>query len=128
MKLCHFLRDFWQQRPHSGSRQRLDPNLQTLAASRPENVCLGRPPDQVLPAWYTYQPSGGWGGSVSLISMCILGVYMFRWQRKYVDMDPSEFGFLECSLWLTSDHRRVGTFPLCWGNRLLWLGIALYIS
>jgi len=46
-----------------------------LPASRPENVCLG---DHQTKYYLLDTPVIWWGGSVSLIlSVCILGVYMF---------------------------------------------------
>jgi dolichyl-phosphate-mannose-protein mannosyltransferase len=128
-----FLRDFWHLNVAmmtSNNALIPDPDKEDILASKPADwpwLHLGLR----MCGWGDHQtkyyllgtPVIWWGGSASLIlSICM---YIFRQQRKYVDMDPSEFGLLGCFQWLTSDHRRVGTFPLSWEDRLHWLGIAL---
>jgi dolichyl-phosphate-mannose-protein mannosyltransferase len=104
-----FLRDFWHLNVAmmtSNNALIPDPDKEDILASKPADwpwLHLGLR----MCGWGDHQtkyyllgtPVIWWGGSVSLIlSVCILGVYIFRQQRKYVDMDPSEFGLLGCYL------------------------------
>ena len=70
-----------------------------------------------------------WGGAASLlIGLLAFGVYVFRMQRRYVDMEPSAWIFLSLySAHAVADpaYRRMGSLFVCRKDHILWLGPAL---
>jgi len=96
-----FLRDFWHLNVAmmtSNNALVPDPDKEDILASKPTDwpwLHLGLR----MCGWGNTQtkyyllgtPIIWWGGTLSLIaSICVLGVYLLRQQRKYVDMDPRE--------------------------------------
>jgi dolichyl-phosphate-mannose-protein mannosyltransferase len=97
-----FLRDFWHLNVAmmtSNNALIPDPDKEDILASKPTDwpwLRLGLRMcgwgDQQTKYYLLGTPVIWWGGSLSLIlSICALGVYMLRQQRKYVDMDPGEW-------------------------------------
>jgi dolichyl-phosphate-mannose-protein mannosyltransferase len=75
-------------------------------------------------------PVNYWGGALSLIAfVVVLGIYLLRSQRRYVDMEPSEFGYH--TTWKVNllDYRGLESFPLRWQSCLRGLVPAfLYVT
>lgn len=96
-----FLRDFWHLNVAmmtSNNALIPDPDKEDILASKPFDwpfLHLGLRMcgwgDTQVKYYLLGTPVIAWAGSVSLIlAILVLGVYVLRKQRKYVDMDPRE--------------------------------------
>jgi dolichyl-phosphate-mannose--protein O-mannosyl transferase len=82
--------------------------------------------DHQLKYYLLGNPVVWWGSTTSLFAgILVFGIYVLRMQRKYVDMEPSEF----VSRWQRTRlmifffcNRRMGSFLVCRQDCALWLG------
>ncbi|KAJ7510283.1 glycosyltransferase family 39 protein [Mycena galericulata] len=97
-----FLRDFWHLNVAmmtSNNALVPDPDKEDILASKPfdwpflwNGLRMCGWGDTQSKYYLMGTPIIWWGGSISLIaSLGILGVYLLRQQRKYIDMDPNEW-------------------------------------
>ncbi|KAJ7454876.1 glycosyltransferase family 39 protein [Mycena latifolia] len=97
-----FLRDFWHLNVAmmtSNNALIPDPDKEDILASKPYDwpfLHLGLRMcgwgDSQAKYYLLGNPVIWWGGATSLIvSLGALGIYLLRWQRKYVDMDANEW-------------------------------------
>ena len=121
-----FLRDFWHLNVAMATSNNAlvpDPDKEDILASKPLDWPFLRVGlrmcgwgDQQTKYYLIGLPVIWWGGSISLILATLaLGVYLMRQQRKYVDMEPSEFLSLSEALEERADvecHRGMGTLPV----------------
>ena len=134
-----FLRDFWHLNVAmmtSNNALIPDPDKEDILASKPFDwpfLQLGLR----MCGWGNLQlkyyllgnPIVWWGSSISMFaSVLVFGLYVLRMQRKYIDMEPSEFVRLDRRVppnCIFLD-RRMGSFLICWQNCVLWLGAPLW--
>ena len=133
-----FLRDFWHLNVAmmtSNNALIPDPDKEDILASNPTDwpfmrlglrMC-GWGDDQ--PKYYLLgTPVVWWGGSASIIvSLLMLVLYLFRQQRKYVDMDAREWFRFQC-LYASFDEgdRGVGSLFVRGQDCVFWLVLALW--
>ena len=132
-----FFRDFWHLNVAMATSNNAlvpDPDKEDILASKPTDWPLLRVGlrmcgwgDQQTKYYLIGLPVIWWGGSISLILATLaLGVYLMRQQRKYVDMEPSEF-LLPSRAWEeradVDCHRGMGTLPVRVQSRWCRLGL-----
>ena len=114
-----------------------DPDKEDILASKPFDwpfLQLGLRMcgwgDLQLKYYLLGNPVVWWGSSISLFaSVPVFGVYVLRMQRKYVDMEPSEFVLRldrGARLIVIFLDRRMGSFLVCRQDCVLWLGAPLW--
>ena len=111
-----------------------DPDKEDILASNPSDwpfLRLGLRMcgwgDQQLKYYSLGTPIIWWAGTTSLAaSLGVLAIYLIRMQRKYADMEPSEY--IRQSLfrdWSLISFRGMGSFHLCGEGRIPWMGPTL---
>lgn len=132
-----FLRDFWHLNVAmmtSNNALIPDPDKEDILASKPFDWPLVRLglrmcgwADDQTKYYLLGTPVIWWGGTVALgLSVVVMGVYLMRMQRKYVDMEPrTSLFFPFSSALLSEDFRRVGALPVRRQGRYVWLVPAL---
>ena len=143
-----FLRDFWHLNVAmmtSNNALIPDPDKEDILASVPTDWPLMRLGLRMC-AWVNTQtkyyligtPVIWWGTTASLvISVLAFCTYVFRIQRRYVDMEPSTCGSFKrkscfCPFFSSKTqcfaifaHRRMGTLFVCGQDCAIWLDAAL---